>query len=58
MDLIATKAAAEVLGVSVRTLNRWAAAGRIVPAYKGEGPRGEYVYDPAEVERVKKEAAA
>ena len=58
MDLLSTKAAAKQLGISVRTLNRWAESGKIVPAYKGEGKRGGYLYEPAAVERVAAEAGA
>ena len=58
MNLISTAEAAETLGVSVRTVNRWADEGKIVPAGKAPGIRGGYLYDPAEVERVAKETAA
>lgn len=52
MNLLSTAEAAERIGVSVRTLNRMAEDGRIVPAAKAPGLRGGYLYDPAEVERV------
>ena len=58
MNLLSTKTAAEKIGVSVRTLNRLAEAGKITAAYKGEGKRGGYLYDPAEVERVALERAS
>ena len=58
MNLLSTAVAAERVGVSVRTLNRMAEAGKIAAAWKGEGKRGGYLYDPAEVERVAAEQVA
>ena len=58
MHLISTAEAAKMLGVSVRTLNRMADDGRIVPAAKAPGLRGGDLYEPAEVERVAAEAGA
>ena len=58
VNLLSTKAAAKQLGISVRTLNRWAESGKIVPAYKGEGKRGGYLYEPAAVEAVTAERVA
>ncbi len=52
MNLLSTKEAAEQLGVTPRTLNRMAADGRITSAAKAPGPRGAYLYEPAEVARV------
>ena len=53
MHLISTAEAAKQLGVSVRTLNRMADDGRITPAGKAPGLRGAYMYDQAEIERVR-----
>lgn len=48
----------ESLGIDRSTLSRWVAAGRIAPAMKGNGIRGPFYFDPAEVERVRQELAA
>lgn len=40
------------------TLSRWVALGRITPAAKLPGLRGPFLFDRAEVERVKAEVAA
>lgn len=39
-DLITTAEAADILGVTVSTVNRWAVAGRIAIAVQGPGRRG------------------
>lgn len=52
MELIPTSEAAAQLGVTKRTLNRMAVAGKITPASKAPGVRGAYLYEPAEVARV------
>lgn len=50
--LFTTADVAERLGVSVATVRRMVLAGRLAPATKGNGLRGGYVFDAAEVERV------
>lgn len=37
------------------TLSRWVLTGRITPAQKLPGLRGAFLFDPAEVERVRAE---
>ena len=49
-DLIPTAEAAEILGVSARTLNRWADAERIIPAVVGPGPKGARLFDRRDVQ--------
>lgn len=49
---------AERLGMSRWALLRLVKAGRIAPAQKLDGIRGAYLFDPAEVERVRRERAA
>jgi excisionase family DNA binding protein len=44
--------AAERLGVTTRTIGRWARDGRLPPARKFLGLRGPYLFERAEVERV------
>lgn len=48
----------ERLNIDRSTLSRWVAAGRIVPATKLPGLRGPFLFDPAEVERVRGGEAA
>lgn len=43
-DLCTTQAAAHRLGVSVRTVHRLVADGRLTPACKLDGPRGAYLF--------------
>lgn len=56
--LITSAEACERLTIDRSTLSRWVAAGRIVPATKLPGLRGAYLFDPAEVERVRTGAVA
>lgn len=57
--LVTSAEACELLGL-VRpldrsTLSRWVQQGRITPAHKLPGLRGAFLFDPAEVERVRDE---
>lgn len=54
--LITSAQACERLNIDRSTLSRWVAAGRITPLIKGPGLRGAFLFDPAEVERVKSAA--
>jgi len=47
--LIGSADAANVLGVSVRTVHRLVASGRIVPAQKLTGPTGNYLFRRSDV---------
>lgn len=40
-------------GIDRSTLSRWVRDGQIVPAVKLPGLRGPFLFDPAEVERVR-----
>lgn len=54
-ELIGSKEAAHLLGVTRCTINRWAKAGKLNPA--GElGKRGIYVFDRSELERLAAES--
>jgi hypothetical protein len=44
-DLIEAKVAAQILGVSTRTIQRQAGSGQLVVAAKIEGLRGAYLFD-------------
>lgn len=57
VDLLPTSEAAARLGVSVWTVHRWAASGRITVAAKTPGPRGALLFDADEVQRVADELA-
>lgn len=46
------------LNIDRSTLSRWVAAEKIAPAIKMPGVRGPFLFDPAEVERLKAERAA
>jgi predicted site-specific integrase-resolvase len=57
-DLISTAEAADILGVNIATVNRWAVAGRIEPTFTGPGKTGARMFARTEVERVKAEVTA
>ncbi len=49
MNLVTSAEAAEALDVTVATINRWAAAGTLLPAQKLPGITGAYLFHPAAV---------
>ena len=51
--LVGTTEAAELLGVSVRTVHRLVSAQRLTPAAKLAGLRGAYLFDKAQVAALK-----
>lgn len=51
--LLSTAEAVEQLNIDRSTLTRWVVSGRIKPAHKNPGLRGAYVFDAAEVQRVR-----
>lgn len=51
--LLGTAEACRLLEVNKSTLTRWVTAGRISAAQKLPGKNGAYLFDPAEVERVR-----
>ncbi len=57
MSKITTAEAAQILGVSVRTVHRKADAGEIPHEMKLPGPRGAYVFDEATVRELAKAEA-
>lgn len=58
-DLIGTAEVAAILGKSVRTVHRMVKAGELVPAMTAPGGyAGVFLFNRADVERVKAEAAA
>lgn len=56
-NLLTTAEVAERLGVSVATVNRRAAAGRLVPAVEFPGERGPRLYAVEDVEALASERA-
>ena len=58
-DLLSAAQAADTLGVSIKTVHRWAERGTLTPAGKLPGLTGSYLFRRAEVEsRAHAEAAA
>ncbi len=53
MDLIPTAEVAELLGVSVRTVNRWADTERLTPVVVAPGPKGARLFDRRDVALLK-----
>ena len=49
-DLIPTSEAAQILGTTVSTVNRWVAAGKLVPAIQGPGRTGVRLFRRQEIE--------
>lgn len=49
-QLLSTAEVAKATGVAVATVTRWAVAGKLQYAYKGEGLRGFYLFDAEQVE--------
>jgi excisionase family DNA binding protein len=53
-----TTEVADLLGISVATVNRRAAAGSLPFVFKAKGPRGPYVFDRAVVEMYARQVAS
>lgn len=49
-DLIPTSEAARILGTTVSTVNRWVAAGKLVPVLMGPGRTGVRLFDRQAIE--------
>lgn len=56
--LIATREASVLLGVTTRTVARWAEDGILPPAAQAPGPRGAYLFDVEQVEALATERTA
>lgn len=56
-DIIGSRQAAELMGMSVSHFTRNVRAGNIEPAHKLPGLRGAYMFDRALIERMAKETA-
>jgi phage terminase Nu1 subunit (DNA packaging protein) len=50
-DLLSTNDLAKLADVTVPTVTRWVAEGRVTPVYKGKGLRGAFLFHRHEVER-------
>ena len=57
-DLLTSSDVARLLQISVPTVNRWAAAGRLPVVQKLPGIRGAYLFRRVDVERLAKDSAA
>jgi len=55
--LIPTAEVAALLGVSTKTISRWAVDGRLTPVFKAPGLRGALLFDRAQIEAHDKETA-
>lgn len=53
--LISTAEAARRLGVNRSTLTRWVGVGRIEPALTVPGYRGNFLFDPTDVDALKED---
>ena len=58
MDLMSTAEAADRLGISVATLNRWANSGKVPVAVQAPGKTGTRLYDADVIDRLAAETAA
>lgn len=57
-DLITSSEVAQLLQVSVPTINRWAGSGRLPVAHKLPGIRGAYLFRREDVQRFAQDSAA
>jgi predicted site-specific integrase-resolvase len=57
-DLVATRQAARRCGVSMPTFSRYVSEGRITPAFRGSGPKGQMAFHRADVEALREERLA
>jgi len=53
-EMMSTAKAAAELNVHRSTLTRMVQAGKIKPAYRGEGPRGEMAFYPSEIRKARR----
>lgn len=51
-ELVSTKTAAEIAGLSVATINRWVREGRLTPIAEADGIRGARFYRRSDVEAL------
>lgn len=56
-DLVTSQIVCDELNINRSTLSRWVAAGVITPAVKAPGKRGAFMFDPDDVQRVKRARA-
>lgn len=57
-EQITTAQIAESYGVSVRTVHRWVAAGRLTPTGKLPGKTGHYLFHPSALNEKSEERVA
>jgi hypothetical protein len=55
-QLLTTAECALVVGISVQTISRWVAIGRLTPARKLPGLRGPYLFDPSDIDALRDSA--
>lgn len=52
IDLISTKEACRILNKDKSTLGRWIKAGKLTPAFKGDGPNGIMLFQRTDIEAL------
>ncbi len=57
-DLVGTVESAEILGVSSRTVKRYALTGELAPVTKMPGDTGAYLFHRADVEQLRDDRAS
>lgn len=56
-DLLTTAQAADRLDVTVSTISRWVAAGKLVPALRGYGTRGPMWFRAVDIDAIREAKA-
>lgn len=56
--LLSSYEAGQRLGCSVRTVHRLVTAGKLTPIHKLSGPSGAFLFDPADVEKLREQREA
>lgn len=52
IDLISTKEVCRILDKDKATIGRWVKTGKLVPAYRGEGPNGIMLFNRPDIEAL------
>lgn len=55
METVTSREAADRIGISLSTFHNWLTAGRVKAAKQLPGARGAYLFEVAEIERVRTE---
>jgi len=52
VDLVSGKEACRILDCDKSTLGRWVRSGKLVPAYRGDGPNGIMLFNRADIDAL------